>query len=147
MTEVRRKLLGEAIAHWGPAHQAEKAVEELAELIRAVARDDVDNIAEEIADVRIMIDQLEMIYGIEDRSREWEWKKLVRLKERLEEGGGWNGDGRRAGAAGVGRHGAGERGERRVGALASAPDVQSGHDAGGGHEGRAAEKAADRGAG
>lgn len=57
------------IAHFGGyGHQKEKAIEELGELSRALARDlqgegDRANIAEEMADVYIMLAQLELIYG------------------------------------------------------------------------------------
>lgn len=60
--------LWKIIAHYGYAHQKEKAVEELGELQQALARDlqgegDRTNIAEEMADVYIMLAQLQLIYG------------------------------------------------------------------------------------
>ena len=60
--------LWQIIAHYGYEHQKMKAVEELGELSRALARDlqyegDRDNIAEEMADVYIMLAQLQLIYG------------------------------------------------------------------------------------
>ena len=61
--------LWKIIAHFGGyGHQKEKAIEELGELSRALARDlqgegDRANIAEEMADVYIMLAQLELIYG------------------------------------------------------------------------------------
>ena len=60
--------LWQIIAHYGYDHQKEKAVEELGELATALARDlqgdkNRANIAEEMADVYVMLAQLELIYG------------------------------------------------------------------------------------
>ena len=63
--------LWQIIAHYGYAHQKEKAIEELNELAQALARDlqgigSRENIAEEMADVHIMLGQLQLIYGNRD---------------------------------------------------------------------------------
>ena len=80
MNEIRRAILEAAIRHFGKGHQWAKAIEELSELIRALARsDDAENIAEEMADVRIMLDQLEIIYGNHRQVRTYELQKLKRL--------------------------------------------------------------------
>lgn len=80
MNEIRRAILEAAIRHFGKGHQWAKAIEELSELIRALARsDDAENIAEEMADVRIMLDQLEIIYGNHRKVRAYEMRKLKRL--------------------------------------------------------------------
>ena len=50
----------------GKEHQTIKAIEELAELIQALAKGDIENIKEEIADVRIMLEQIEYLYGISE---------------------------------------------------------------------------------
>ena len=86
MSKTKDAIYREAIAHYSPMAQKNKAIEELSELIRALSRDDLDNVAEEMADVRIMLGQLEMIYGNRDRVREIEWMKLTRLKERISDG-------------------------------------------------------------
>ena len=84
VNDIRRAILQSAIARYGKEEQINKAIEELSELIRALARmNDEENIAEEMADVRIMLDQLEMILGNHDRVREWEYRKLTRLCERV----------------------------------------------------------------
>jgi hypothetical protein len=57
-TEVFRR----AIQDYGKIPQKIKAIEELAELIEAVSIGNTRMIAEEMADVSIMIDQLELIY-------------------------------------------------------------------------------------
>lgn len=91
MTDQKRKLLTRAIESYGPDAQAEKALEELGELISALARmrsgdprGTLEQVAEEIADVRIMIAQLCILWGIEDRAVAWEYHKLARLRERLD---------------------------------------------------------------
>ena len=81
---VRTKILKAAIRHYGSGMQRFKAIEELSELIRALARcDDRDNISEEMADVRIMLAQLEIIFGNRDQVRQIEREKLKRLSDRL----------------------------------------------------------------
>lgn len=84
MDRVREKILRAAIEHYGAGVQRFKAVEELSELIRALARcDDAENIAEEMADVRIMLDQLELIFGNGQKVAQWEVRKLRRLDARV----------------------------------------------------------------
>ena len=79
----RQAILRAAIGKYGAGTQRFKAMEELAELIRALARcDDAENVAEEMADVRIMLDQLEIMFENHDRVRQWEFRKLKRLNER-----------------------------------------------------------------
>ena len=81
---VRREILTAAIKHYGVGAQWSKAIEELSELIRALARaDDIKNIAEEMADVRIMLDQLEIIFHNREQVRKYELEKLKRLSERI----------------------------------------------------------------
>lgn len=80
MNEVREKILNAAIRKFGLGTQRMKAIEELSELIQALARcDDPDNLSEEMADVRIMLDQLELMLGNHDAVRQWEYVKLQRL--------------------------------------------------------------------
>lgn len=63
-------VLKKAIKHWGAAAQERKAIEEMAELIvelsRPEKRKDRLKICEEIADVQIMLDQLRLIYSVND---------------------------------------------------------------------------------
>ena len=84
MKNVRRMILRAAIAHYGHGNQRLKAIEELSELIRALARaDDAENVAEEMADVKIMLDQLEIMFGNREDVRRYELEKLDRLNRRL----------------------------------------------------------------
>ena len=83
MTDADKKTLWEAIETFGASQQVKKAVEELAELIRALAREDGQNIIEEIADVRIMLAQLEMIFDIGWEVEHEMSEKIGRLKRRI----------------------------------------------------------------
>lgn len=97
MTSQKRRLLQRAIDHYGPQTQQWKAIEELGELIQAAAKlcagqdrlsgaareQAVDHVAEEIADARIMLQQLCMILDVEERAVQWEYHKLARLRERI----------------------------------------------------------------
>lgn len=80
-----RNILKAAIEKWGPEKQTKKAVEELGELIVALMRPEsrrnITDIADEIVDVRIMLEQLEMIFGLD--TTEVRKAKLERLKGRL----------------------------------------------------------------
>ena len=80
----RQAILRAAVEKYGPGAQQMKAIEELSELIRAIARaDDPDNIAEEMADVEIMLAQLRIILGNDADVERWKVKKLQRLNRRL----------------------------------------------------------------
>lgn len=86
---TREEILAKALRHYGIKHQMVKTLEELAELSQAIAKlwaeeGDVTNVAEEIADVRIMTDQITMALQLEDVVRRVEGEKLVRLKRRME---------------------------------------------------------------
>ena len=84
MDKARRDILAATVAHCGRGPQRDKAIEELSELIRELARcDDPEHLAEEMADVRIMLDQLELIFDNREAVRIWELRKLRRLDQRL----------------------------------------------------------------
>lgn len=83
MTDEQKKILEEAIVTFGANQQVAKAMEELSELIRALARQDGQNIIEEVADVRIMLEQLEMIFDIRWEVRQEMDEKIRRLEARL----------------------------------------------------------------
>lgn len=78
-----------AVSVYGRENQIHKTQEELSELNRALSRDrqgerEKKHIAEEIADVRIMCRQLEIIYGVEDDVAAQICYKLRRLMRRIE---------------------------------------------------------------
>ena len=83
----RQNILGNALMLFGYDAQIELAIEEMGELLVAInhhkrGRCSVEAVREEIADVKIEMDQLAMIYGEEGVS-EFEKKKLERLKKRI----------------------------------------------------------------
>lgn len=88
-----REVLLEAIDRFGPVLQMIVAMEEMAELQKEISKAirlklNLRNLAEEIADVEIMLAQLKLIYSCEDKVDEWKRSKLDRLKKRLEVGDG-----------------------------------------------------------
>ena len=94
--EREAKILEGAIDKWGPELQTDVAIEEMAELIQAITKyrraiavtpwyaETMEavrkHLREEMADVSIMLRQLELIYG--DYADE-EIEKLERLEERI----------------------------------------------------------------
>ncbi len=57
-------MVKKIFSKYGEEEQALKSIEELAELQRAIARKDLRNMEEEIADVFIMLNQLLLFRGI-----------------------------------------------------------------------------------
>ena len=103
MTEAKIQRI---FKHYGEESQLEKSLEELDELKEAISKliehnkfpyskkwayyrsnreAFIDHIAEEIADVRIMLDQLEYGLRIEQRSSDWREMKLDRQMKRIAE--------------------------------------------------------------
>lgn len=81
------KLYRQAIEKWGTA-QIIIAFEEMAELQKELSkylrgRENTTEIAEEIADVEIMLEQMKVLFGIEDIVKDYKNQKLRRLEERL----------------------------------------------------------------
>lgn len=81
--------LKHAVNHHGPKAQMNKAIEETTELNHALFRamkdehlQDVDSIAEEIADVRIMLYQLELMHGCDALVDHYFMAKLDRMKNK-----------------------------------------------------------------
>ena len=69
---------------YGVGNQREKLIEELSELLVAVTHDDRENISEEMADVRIMIDQMTYLYDAEEVIDKLMERKVKKALERLE---------------------------------------------------------------
>lgn len=93
--EERRALLDRAITTYGAPAQMDMAVEEMAELTKALCKIKraqagcevtaaIGNVIEEMADVQIMLDQLRIIFH-----RSTEEAKLERLKNRLDGRNNW----------------------------------------------------------
>ena len=94
----RRNIMTRAIQHFGETAQIDMAVEEMAELTKAICKVKraqagaemgaaVENVVEEIADVQIMLDQLRIIFH--RSTEEVEEAKLERLKNRLDGRNNW----------------------------------------------------------
>lgn len=71
---------------YGIVNQREKLIEELSELLVAVTHDDRENIAEEMADVRIMIDQVAYLMDIRPEVEGYVKSKIDRTLHEME---GW----------------------------------------------------------
>lgn len=89
--KTQADIIAAAIRHNGTVKQILKAIEELGELQRALARDlsgeamedgVPENVYEEIADVEIMLAQLRMIYDAGEID-DWKDSKLRRLANRM----------------------------------------------------------------
>lgn len=86
--EQRVKTYQEAIDAFGKEKQEEVAVEEMAELIKEICknwrgRDNRAAIAEEIADVTIMLEQLRIIYDVNNAVIDYMDAKVERLHMRV----------------------------------------------------------------
>lgn len=89
-----KMIMDSAIETYGKEHQIDKAIEEMSELIKALLKFryaaegyemDIlqDAVDEEMADVRIMMTQLTMIFDNAARQAAWKRKKLERLERKL----------------------------------------------------------------
>ena len=88
MTE--RQIYKQAIEKWGTDVQILMVFEEMSELQKELCKnwrgkDNAEQIAEEIADVEIVLAQLKMIYGISGIVRQFHEEKLMRLEQRLKD--------------------------------------------------------------
>lgn len=88
MTE--RQIYKQAIEKWGSDAQILMVFEEMSELQKELCKnwrgkDNAEQIAEEIADVEIVLAQLKMIYGISGIVRQFHEEKLMRLEQRLKD--------------------------------------------------------------
>lgn len=86
----RRRIYKNAIDVYGSRLQLIVAVEEMSELTKEICKFnrgkvDIPAIAEEIADVSIMLEQLKLIFGCSDDVTKQIDYKLKRLSERMGE--------------------------------------------------------------
>jgi hypothetical protein len=89
---TKKEILGLATTLWGEINQRNQLQEELTELDLAICKlrrtgneeKKMDNFFEEIADVKIMIEQMEFIYGTKEINNHYE-NKLQRLEGRVQE--------------------------------------------------------------
>ena len=89
-----KQLLERVITSNGMNKQLDAAIEELSELIQAICKlkrygytDDecYFNLAEEMADVEIVLAELKLMFDNEDNVKKWRTYKLDRLEKRLNE--------------------------------------------------------------
>ena len=89
---IQQQILASNIKKNGVSTETTIAMEELSELIQAISKCKRygcsgkvrENLIEEIADVKIIIEELMMIYGVTDTDlSEWYNYKIRRLKSRL----------------------------------------------------------------
>lgn len=92
--EERRDTYNAAFKRFGVIHQVYVAIEEMSEVIKALTKlirdpdnifDYLPNIIEEVADATIMLEQLRLIFGINDEVCEAMDAKMRRLKKKMEE--------------------------------------------------------------
>ena len=84
----RERIYVNAFIHYGEKRQMLKALEELAECQQALCKflsgeDTADHVAEEIADARIMLEQMCLFLGVGKEADEYLRKKIERLNNRL----------------------------------------------------------------
>ena len=77
-----------AIDKWGKTGQLTVAIEELSELTKEICKTlrnigHTERLAEEVADVEIMCEQLRYIFAIDEAVDDWKEYKLRRLADRL----------------------------------------------------------------
>lgn len=90
--QERNTLYSKALNRWGTASQLLMAVEEMAELIQAISHFNrpkkkltITQIASEIADVQIMLEQMQYLFICEGLVEKLKEEKLKRLEQYLEE--------------------------------------------------------------
>ena len=88
MTEEERAVFQKALDTWGGDAQILCLLEEMAELQDALCkhkrgRRTTDDIAEEIADVEIMLNQMKLYFRVEEEVKAQRARKVGRVEERL----------------------------------------------------------------
>ena len=86
--KAEKEVLRAAIEKWGREAQTKMVLEEMSELQKEICKNwrgqsNEESIAEEIADVEIVLDQLKMIFGVAGKVHAHRIRKIKRLKERL----------------------------------------------------------------
>ena len=86
--EDRKNVYQAALRKWGVGLQTMMAVEEMSELTKEICKIkrgkiDLDALADEIADVTIMLEQLREIYGLNDAVCDHMDAKILRLQSRV----------------------------------------------------------------
>lgn len=84
----KKKVMRDALLTFGTGHQAVVAIEELSELQKELCKmlrgkANNDHIAEEIADVEIMLQQMKDAFQLHAAVETWKEYKLHRLESRI----------------------------------------------------------------
>ena len=89
-TRNETETFQKAIDEYGAANQLVVLFEEMSELQKEVCKafrynraQFAPHVAEEVADLEIMLEQTKLIFGIDDDVEMWRLDKVVRLRERL----------------------------------------------------------------
>lgn len=85
-------ILQTYIDKYGEDAQCKMAIEEMSELTKEMCKhfrgnDNLEHIAEEIADVEIMLDQLKIMFGLEEKTKAYRKYKIKRMVERIGDNG------------------------------------------------------------
>ena len=88
MTEYERTTFEHALEHYGADVQTTVLVEEMAELQKEICkywrgRPNYDHIAEEMADLSIMLDQMKLLFQNGGAVQGWRLEKVRRLAGRI----------------------------------------------------------------
>ena len=87
--ETRKKIYEDARIKWGRINQLTVAIEELSELQKEICKyfrheGKHEDLIEEVADVSIMIEQIILMFDIDQDVKKVMEEKLQRLKRRIE---------------------------------------------------------------
>lgn len=85
----RKQVYEKALAKWGEKLQATVAIEEMSEVIKEITKMqrgelNREHMAEEIADARIMMEQMCQMLNINDSVESWMDYKVAALKRKVE---------------------------------------------------------------
>lgn len=88
MDTHEKEILKAAVLIYGPEAQQKMVLEEMAELQKEICKlwrgkDTTLSIAEEVADVEIMLDQLKLMLDISGKVQEFRQQKVLRLEKKL----------------------------------------------------------------
>ncbi|WP_230311965.1 MazG nucleotide pyrophosphohydrolase domain-containing protein [Turicibacter sanguinis] len=89
MNQYDSMICRKAVETFGAELQQMVAIEEMGELLQAISKrargkDNRDNLAEEIADVEIMLEQLKHCYGCHIQADDYKRRKIDKLKSMVE---------------------------------------------------------------
>lgn len=91
MCDERNKIYMDALIRYGDSHQLIVATEELAECIQAITKilrggEDFNHLAEEVADAIICLEQVRLMFNIDERVELYKDFKIAKLRDKLKNG-------------------------------------------------------------